>query len=164
MVARLVKIRAALGHQRQIFFCSVGGYDTHGSQVGSQANLFTELSDALGAFYAATVELGVAPDVTTFTASDFGRTFQTNGSGSDHGWGSHHLVMGGAVQGGAFYGRMPTLAVGGPDDTSQGRWIPTTSVDEYSATLARWFGVGPSDLPYVLPNLGRFPTQGLGFV
>jgi uncharacterized protein (DUF1501 family) len=164
MIARLIKIRQTLGHQRQIFFCSAGGYDTHGTQLTDQARLLGELSDALGAFHAATVELGVAGDVTTFTGSDFGRTYQTNGAGSDHGWGSHHLVMGGAVRGGTFYGRMPELAVNGPDDTSQGRWIPQVSVDEYSATLARWFGVSDGDLPLVLPNIGRFATRNLGFL
>jgi uncharacterized protein (DUF1501 family) len=164
MVARLIGIRAALGHRRQIFFCSAGGYDTHGNQLTDHARLLGELSAALGAFHAATVELGVEPNVTAFTASDFGRTFQTNGQGSDHGWGSHHLVMGGAVRGGAFYGRMPELVVNGPDDTSQGRWIPQVSVDEYSATLASWFGVSAADLPLVFPNIGRFQTTNLGFL
>ena len=106
----------------------------------------------------------VQNSVTSFTASDFGRTFLSNGSGSDHGWGSHHLVVGGAVQGGRIFGRVPTLAVGGPDDTTQGRWIPSTSVDEYSATLAKWFGVGSGDMPTVFPNLGRFSTPDLGFM
>ena len=122
------------------------------------------MSEALSAFYAATVELGVADRVTTFTASDFGRTYATNGSGSDHGWGSHQLVVGGAVRGGDIYGTMPVLALNGPDDTRQGRWIPTTSVDEYSATLARWFGVSSGDLRLVLPNLGRFATSGVDFL
>jgi uncharacterized protein (DUF1501 family) len=162
MVARLIAARTNLGMQRQIFFCSVGGYDTHGDQLNGQANLLTELSQALNAFYAATNELGVAQNVTTFTASDFGRTFPTNGTGSDHGWGSHQFVLGGAVQGGRLFGAFPTLAVNGPDDTGQGRWIPTTSVDEMSATLATWFGVSPSDLPTVLPNIGRFAHPNLG--
>jgi uncharacterized protein (DUF1501 family) len=162
MVARLIAARTNLGMQRQIFFCSVGGYDTHGDQLNGQANLLTELSQALNAFYAATNELGVSQDVTTFTASDFGRTFPTNGTGSDHGWGSHQFVLGGAVQGGRLFGTFPTLAVNGPDDTGQGRWIPTTSVDEMSATLATWFGVSASDLPSVLPNIGRFAHPNLG--
>ena len=102
--------------------------------------------------------------MTTFTASDFGRTYQANGNGSDHGWGGHHFVTGGAVQGGRFYGQMPTLAIGGPNDAGEGRWIPTTSVDEYSATLARWFGVAASDMGLVLPNLGRFASTDLGFL
>jgi uncharacterized protein (DUF1501 family) len=162
MVARLIAARTNLGMQRQIFFCSVGGYDTHGDQLSGQANLLTELSQALNAFYAATNELGVSQNVTTFTASDFGRTFPTNGTGSDHGWGSHQFVLGGAVQGGRLFGTFPTLAVNGPDDTGQGRWIPTTSVDEMSATLATWFGVSASDLPTVLPNISRFAHPNLG--
>ncbi len=162
MIAKLIAARTNLSMNRQIFFCSVGGYDTHGNQLTGQANLFTELSQGLSAFYNATNELGVAQNVTTFTASDFGRTYPTNGAGSDHGWGSHQLVMGGAVQGGRLFGTFPTLAVNGPDDTGQGRWIPTTSVDEFSATLATWFGVSASDLRTVLPNIGRFAHPNLG--
>jgi uncharacterized protein (DUF1501 family) len=162
MVAKLIGARTNLSMKRQIFFCSVGGYDTHGDQLTGQANLLTELSQALNSFYAATVEMGVAQQVTSFTASDFGRTYPTNGTGSDHGWGSHQLVLGGAVQGGRLFGTFPTLAVNGPDDTGQGRWIPTTSVDEFSATLATWFGVSPSDLSTVLPNIGRFAHPNLG--
>jgi uncharacterized protein (DUF1501 family) len=164
MVAKLISARAALNMQRQIFFCRIEGYDTHGSQIGSQAGLLSELSQALNAFYAATVELGVEQQVTTFTASDFGRTLSTNGSGSDHGWGNHQFVMGGAVRGGCLYGTFPTLTIDGPDDTGQGRWIPTTSVDEFSATMASWFGVAASDLPTVFPNIGRFGTPNLGFL
>ncbi|MDQ6655951.1 MAG: DUF1501 domain-containing protein [Verrucomicrobiota bacterium] len=162
MVAKLIAARNSLGMRRQIFFCSVQGYDTHGDQLLAQANLLTELSQSLDAFYASTVELGIAPQVTTFTASDFGRTFPTNGGGSDHGWGSHQFVLGGAVRGGRLFGTFPTLAVNGPDDTGRGRWIPTTSVDEFSATLASWFGVSASDLRTVLPNIGRFARPNLG--
>ncbi|MEY2519968.1 MAG: hypothetical protein QOF24_1727 [Verrucomicrobiota bacterium] len=162
MVARLIAARTNLGMKRQIFFCSVGGYDTHGDQLNGQSNLFLELSQALNAFYSSTIELGVSQQVTAFTASDFGRTYPTNGSGSDHGWGSHQFVLGGAVQGGRLFGTFPTLAVNGPDDTGQGRWIPTTSVDEFSATLATWFGVSASELPIVLPNIGRFAHPNLG--
>ncbi len=162
MIAKLIAARNNLSMGRQIFFCSVGGYDTHGDQLTGQANLFTELSQGLNAFYAATNELGIAQNVTTFTASDFGRTYPTNGGGSDHGWGSHQFVLGGAVQGGRLFGTFPTLAVNGPDDTGQGRWIPTTSVDEFSATLATWFGVSASDLSAVLPNIGRFAHPNLG--
>ena len=110
------------------------------------------------------MEVGAADSVTTFTASDFGRTYQTNGAGSDHGWGSHHIVVGGAVKGGDIYGHVPTLAVNGPDDTGNGRWIPTTAVDEYAATMARWFGVSATDLPVVLPNIGRFAHPNVGFL
>lgn len=170
MIARLISVRETLGLRRQVFFCAADGYDTHGGQIGAEAevgahaDLLAELNGALSAFYAATVELGVAADVTTFTASDFGRTYVSNGEGSDHGWGAHHLVVGGAVAGGRIYGQVPTLAVDGPDDAGDGRWIPTISVDEYSATLARWFGVAASDLPLVLPNLGRFASPDLGFM
>ncbi len=164
MVAKLIAARNNLSMRRQIFFCSVGGYDTHGDQLASQAPLLTELSQAMNAFYNATVELGVEPSVTTFTASDFGRTLNTNGGGSDHGWGSHQFVMGGAVRGNRLYGTFPTLAVNGPDDTEDGRWIPTTSVDEFSATMASWFGVSTSDLPVVFPNIGRFAQPNLRFL
>jgi uncharacterized protein (DUF1501 family) len=170
MIARLISVREALGLRRQIFFCATGGYDTHDgqvgatAQVGAHADLLTELDGALSSFYTATVEMGVANSVTSFTASDFGRTYENNGEGSDHGWGSHHLAVGGAVSGGRIYGTIPTLAIDGPDDSGDGRWIPTTSVDEYSATLARWFGVAPSDLSLVFPNLGRFNTPDMGFL
>ena len=164
MVSKLIAARGSLGMQRQLFFVAVGGYDTHGDQVSAQADLLTELSTGMNAFYAATVELGVEQAVTTFTASDFGRTLPTNGSGSDHGWGSHQFVMGGAVVGNRLYGTFPTLAVNGPDDTEDGRWIPTTSVDEFSASIARWFGVSASDMPAVFPNIGRFANPNLGFL
>ena len=170
MIAQLVSVREALGLRRQIFFCAAQGYDTHDGQVGAtsvqgaHADLLTELDDALTAFNAAMGELSVSDSVTTFTASDFGRTLQANGSGSDHGWGGHHFVLGGAVRGGRIYGEMPTLAIGGPNDAGEGRWIPTTAVDEYAATLARWFGVAASDMHLVLPNLGRFASTDLGFM
>jgi uncharacterized protein (DUF1501 family) len=165
MIAKMIAARDSLSMSRQIFFCAVGGYDTHGDQLTAHANLLTELNAALASFYQATVDLGVADKVTTFTASDFGRTFPVNnGAGSDHGWGNHQLILGGAVKGGDFYGQFPTLAVDGPDDTSDGRWIPTTSVDEYSATLAKWFGVTSTDMATILPNLSRFPTPDLGFM
>ena len=164
MISKLIAARGNLGMRRQIFFCAVGGYDTHGDQLAAQAGLLTELSSALNSFYSATVELGVDQSVTTFTASDFGRTLPTNGGGSDHGWGSHQFVMGGAVRGNQLYGKFPTLAVNGPDDTEDGRWIPTTSVDEFSATIARWFGVSASDMPTVFPNIGRFANPNLGFL
>ena len=164
MIARLISARNNLGHKRQIFFASVGGYDLHGAQLTAHANLLAELSNSVKAFYDATVELGIADSVTAFTASDFGRTLPTNGAGSDHGWGNHQMVVGGAVQGQRLFGTFPTLAVNGPDDTGLGRWIPTTSVDEYSATLARWFGVSSSDIHTVFPNLNRFARPDLGFM
>ncbi len=166
MVAQTIGIRSALGMRRQIYFVSAGGFDTHGNQLVAHSGLLADLSRSMGAFYNATVELGVANQVTTFTASDFGRTLITNGSGSDHGWGSHHFVMGGDVRGGDIYGKFPTLSVNGSDDTDDGRWIPTTSVDQYSATLAKWFGVADADMPTVFPNLSRFSAAGsyLGFM
>jgi len=164
MIARLVAVAPNLGLKRQIFFARVGGWDLHDGQLPAHAKLLTDLSQSLAAFYRATVEIGVAPQVSTFTASDFGRTFTSNGGGSDHGWGSHHLIVGGAVKGGEIYGRVPDLVLNGPEDTGRGRWIPTTSVDEYSATLARWFGVSAADLPVVLPNIGRFEKPDLGFL
>ena len=171
MVARLIAAAPSLGLKRQIFFVQLGGWDTHASQLdatnpdaGTHATLLANVSQALNAFYNATIELGVANQVTTFTASDFGRTFTSNGDGSDHGWGNHQIILGGAVNGGDIYGKMPSLAIGGPDDTGRGRWIPTTSVDEYAATLATWFGVSATDLPLVLPNIGRFAHPNLGFL
>ncbi|HEX8521324.1 MAG TPA: DUF1501 domain-containing protein, partial [Tepidisphaeraceae bacterium] len=166
MIARCIKSRATLGQNRQIFFAAVSGYDLHGDQLAPHATLFTQLSQAMSAFNTCmTTELGIGDSVTTFTASDFGRTFPVNGGlGSDHGWGSHHLIMGGAVNGRRIYGTFPTLAVNGPDDTGLGRWIPTTSVDEYAATLARWFGVSESNINTVFPNLQRFARPDLGFM
>lgn len=173
MVARIIEGREEnkLNMRRQIFYVTDGGYDTHTSQVrnnginpddrvlGEHATRLTRVSQALFAFQKAMEKLGVDNQVTTFTASDFGRTFRTNGQGSDHGWGSHHLMMGGAVRGGRIYGTFPTLQLNGPDavpTSSEGRWIPTTSVDQYSATLARWFGVSDSNMSTVFPNIGRF--------
>lgn len=164
MIARLIASAPSLGLKRQIFFARVGGWDLHDNQLNAHSTLLADLSVSLKAFYDSTVELGVGSQVTTFTASDFGRTYNTNGDGSDHGWGSHHLLVGGAVQGNDIYGRVPDLTINGPDDTGRGRWIPTTSVDEYSATLARWFGVSATDLPIVLPNIGRFAKPNLGFL
>lgn len=171
MIARLVNAQTQLGLKRQVFFARVGGWDLHDAQVtagntasGAHANLLRDVSTSVTAFYNALTSIGAQNQVTTFTASDFGRTYNTNGDGSDHGWGSHHFVVGGAVKGGDIYGKMPTFAINGPDDTGRGRWIPTTSVDEYSATLARWFGVSATDLPVVLPNIGRFANSDLGFM
>lgn len=164
-IARLIAASPQLGLKRQIFFARIGGWDLHDQQLGAHANLFADVSRNLAAFYNATVELGCAEQVTAFTASDFGRTYNTNGDGSDHGWGSNHLVVGGAVKGGDIYGKMADLTIRGPDDSgNRGSWIPTTSVDEYSGTLASWFGVSPTNLPVVLPNIGRFAKPNLGFL
>ncbi|HXX56196.1 MAG TPA: DUF1501 domain-containing protein [Candidatus Nitrosotalea sp.] len=165
-VAQVISARSALGVSRQIFFCSYGGFDTHGDQLTQQVQLLTTISQGMSAFYQATQELGVANSVTTFTLSEFGRTFQPGSNGgSDHAWGNHHLVLGGAVQGNAIYGTFPTLAVGGPDDADQnGRWIPTTALDQYAATLATWFGVSAASLPSIFPNLANFSSNNLGFM
>ena len=163
MVARLVSARAQLGLTRQCFFCSIGGFDTHGDeQLGRQNQLLGEVSAAVAAFYQATVELGVANQVTLFSGSDFGRTYQSNGQGSDHAWGSHHFVVGGAVRGGQLVGRFPDLTVNGPDDAGDGKWIPGIAVDQLGATLGRWFGAG-SALGEVFPRLSRFDAD-LGFM
>ena len=167
MVAQLIAARSGLGHRRQIFFVAQGGYDFHDNLLDNQALRLGELASAMAAFHEATVELGVASNVTTFTASDFGRGLQSNGRGSDHGWGGHHFVMGGAVNGNRLYGQWPTVALGGPEDIGQGRLLPTTPVDRYAATLARWFGASASDLTTVLPNLSRFVTAAnapMGFL
>jgi len=150
--------------KRQIFFVERGGFDTHEEQINAHTTLLSDVSESMNYFQLAMAELGLENDVTTFTASDFGRTYTSNGRGSDHGWGSNALIMGGAVQGGDIYGKMPVLAINGPDDTESGRWIPTTGVDQYSATLASWFGVSPSNLPLVVPNIGRFASSDLGFM
>jgi len=165
-VAQIIQARSALGLQRQIFFVSLGGFDTHGGQLATQDTLLAQLSPALKAFYDATVEMGVDSQVTTFTESDFARTFQSNtNGGTDHAWGNHYFVIGGAVKGGNMYGTFPTIALAGPDDAgSNGRWIPTTSLDQYGATLATWFGVNATDMATVFPTLKNFSTQNIGFI
>ena len=168
-VARVIALRDLFQMKRQIFFCFIEGFDTHFTQRTVHDALLEQLSQAMRAFYNATVELGVASGVTTFTLSDFGRTFDPAGSGagvgSDHGWGNVQLIMGGAVRGGDFYGTFPTLALGGPDDAdTRGRWIPTTSVEQYAATLASWYGVPAVDLPAIFPLINRFATSNMGFM
>jgi uncharacterized protein (DUF1501 family) len=165
-VAQIIQVQGDLGMRRQIFFCSLGGFDTHTDEINTHNILYPELSPALSAFYDATQELAVTQNVTTFTESDFSRTFQpTTNNGSDHACGSHHLVLGGVVQGGQIFGKFPTFELGGPDDTDvRGRWIPTTSVDQYGATLCSWFGIPDSALATVFPNFSNFNSQKLGFL
>ena len=175
MVARLIGARSTLGSKRQVFMVSLGGFDLHDNLISQQPTLMKRVSEAMTAFYDATVELGVADKVTAFTASDFGRTLNSNGDGSDHGWGSHHFMVGGAVKGNAFYGKAPPVSnTNSTTDANdqwhvgQGRLLPSTSVDQYAGTLAKWFGVANSELAGVLPNLSHFggadyPTD-LGFM
>jgi uncharacterized protein (DUF1501 family) len=177
-VALLIKActdpTAGINMKRQIFFTQIGGFDTHSAQLNGQGGLMTQVSQAINAFFAASVELGLSDKVTLFTMSDFGRTLQPAGAGaaivgSDHAWGNHQLIVGGAVQGHTLYGAYPTLALGGPDDTDggsspRGRWIPTTSVEQYAATLATWYGLAPADLTAVFPLIGRFASPNLGFL
>jgi uncharacterized protein (DUF1501 family) len=176
-VANLIASRATVQGNRQIFFAQLGGFDTHGNQIGASvtvgqhATLLKQVGDALGCFYAAMKALNMSQSVTAFTQSDFGRTFTpNNSSGTDHAWGNHHLVLGGAVNGNTTYGSYPELVLGGPNDVGQdswelqGRWIPTISVDQYAATLLSWFGANDTQLDAVLPNLRNFSTRRLGFV
>ena len=165
-VAQVISARSALGVQRQIFFCAVGGFDTHADQLPQQVQLLSDVSKSMSSFYQATQELGVANQVTTFTLSEFSRTLQpSSNGGTDHAWGSHQLVLGGAVKGNSIYGTFPTLALGGPNDADQnGRWIPTTALDQYAATMATWFGVSGGNLPSIFPNLVNFTSGNLGFL
>jgi uncharacterized protein (DUF1501 family) len=173
-VAKIMKIRASLGVQRQVFFCQLGGFDTHGAQSANQDPLLQQLSQAIGAFYTAlSQEVGTDKNTVTFTASEFGRTLQPNGNaGTDHAWGSHHLVIGtnaaqgGPLYGGKIYGKFPLLALNGPDDAnSRGTLVPTTSVDQYAATMAQWFGVvDPASLNSIFPYVHNFGTNNVGFL
>ena len=189
MIARIIQARGnaaspvagKFNMARQIFFCQIGGFDTHTAQVritagngvgtddvlnttGQHYSLLSQVNNAIFAFQRAMEKLGVSNDVTTFTASDFSRTLPNNSQGSDHGWGSHHFVIGGAVDGGKIYGKLQNLAINGPDDTGTGRWIPTLAVDQHAATLAKWFGVDSSMMSTIFPNLSRFSTPDLGFM
>jgi uncharacterized protein (DUF1501 family) len=177
-VARLIKAStdptAGINMKRQIFFCQIGGFDTHSAQLNGQGTLLQQLSQAISAFYSATVELGLQDKVTLFTMSDFSRTLQPSGTGaaqvgSDHAWGNNQFIVGGSVQGHTLYGTYPNLTPGGPDDTDggsapRGRWIPTTSIEQYAATLATWYGLSSADLAAVFPLISHFSTSNLGFL
>ena len=165
-VANVMSVRSQLGLNRQIFFCDFGSFDTHGQQLETQQALLQQLSQAILAFYNATKEMGIAQSVTTFTASEFGRTLNPSGTdGSDHAWGNHHFILGGGVQGGKFYGTFPSLALGSENDANnRGTLIPTTAISQYGATLAQWFGVPAASLPTVFPNIGNFSSNNLGFL
>ena len=172
-VARMIEARGTLGHARQTFFVSQGGYDTHGNQVdaastttGTQAGLLSDLALALAAFYNAMKALTLADNVTAFTMSDFGRTFRANAQrGSDHAWGNNHLVVGGAVRNRTIHGAYPDVTLGGVQDVdTNGRWIPTTAIEEYIGAIATWYGVAAADLPYVFPNYATWTTNGRGLL
>jgi uncharacterized protein (DUF1501 family) len=163
-IAKLIAGRTSLGNSRQIFFASIGGFDTHQDQLDAQTNLLGELGNSLKAFNDTLKALGVNDNVVTITHSDFTRTLTPNGqdaatAGSDHGWGGHQIVVGGPVNGGQIYGAFPSLALGAGLDagsSNRGRWIPTTSVDQYAAVSAKWLGVSPGYLADIFPNLSRF--------
>jgi uncharacterized protein (DUF1501 family) len=164
IVSRMIAARSTLGAKRQVFFVSLTGFDTHDDQLVDQPQLHTQLGAALAYFNANMQTLNTSDAVTTFTASDFGRTLTSNGDGCDHGWGSHHFIMGGAVKGRNYYGTFPIMGLNNNDEVGSGRLIPTTSVDQYAATLARWFGVSSTDMSLVLPNIGNFASANLGFM
>ncbi len=164
-IAKLIEGRAQTNMKRQVFYVHQGSYDTHGSQLVQHQQLLGDMSVAVKAFNDAMVVLGLSNDVTLFTLSEFGRTLKPNNGGTDHGWGNYAFVTGGAVKGGDFYGTVPNSALNGPDDLGKdGRWIPTTSLEQYGATLSRWFGIAEGDLPYVFPNLGAFANSNVGFM
>ncbi len=162
-VAEMIAVRDEMQMERQVFFVATGGFDSHDDQVINQPGLLGGISDSMRAFYDATVELNVASDVTAFTQSDFARTLTSNGDGTDHAWGGVQMVVGDAIQGRNLYGNYPDLALDSEFDVGGGRFIPTTSADQYAATLARWFGVEEVDVPTVAPNIDNFPIQDLGF-
>jgi uncharacterized protein (DUF1501 family) len=163
-VAKLIKLRSQVGPGRQVFFCSMGGFDTHTSQDYNHWALLSQLSAGMAAFYIATQEIGLTNNVTAFTQSEFGRTLQPNGSGTDHAWGSHQFVLGGAVRGG-IYGQMPEFALSGPDDANnRGAWIPKIATSQFGATLGKWFGASPAELALTFPNLANFATKDVGFM
>jgi uncharacterized protein (DUF1501 family) len=163
-VAKMIGARTSFGAKRQVFMVSLGGFDLHDFLPTQHPPLLTNIGEALSQFYTATQQMGVANNVTTFTASDFGRTYASNGDGSDHGWGSHHFVLGGAVNGRQFYGTAPEISVTSNDQVGQGRLLPSTSVDQFAATLASWFGVSNSELNLVVPNINNYTTKNMGFV
>ncbi|MCE2988625.1 MAG: DUF1501 domain-containing protein, partial [Nitrosomonadaceae bacterium] len=165
VVSRMIAARNTLGAKRQIFLVSLGGFDTHATQLNVQPGLHTQLANALSYFNSNLHSLNMSNNVTTFTASDFGRTLVDNGTaGTDHGWGSHHFIMGGAVRGGRYYGTFPIMGLNNSDEVGSGRLIPTTSVVQYAATLATWFGVSSGNMTTVLPNIGNFSSANLGFM
>jgi uncharacterized protein (DUF1501 family) len=165
-IARIIAARQALGARRQVFFASIGGFDQHSGLANGHGPLWAQISNAMSAFYTALADpaLNMANNVTAFTASDFGRTLDSNGQGSDHSWGAHHLVMGGAVRGNETYGVWPETMLRGPNDVGRGSLLPTTSVEQYAGTLAKWFGVPATDMTSVVPRAGNWSNMDLGFM
>ncbi|MEO1729550.1 MAG: DUF1501 domain-containing protein [Pseudomonadota bacterium] len=163
-VANTIAVRGQLSASRQIFFVGLGGFDTHSAQASDLPNLLRELDSGVAAFHSAMASLGLTQQVTLFTASDFGRTLAVNGDGTDHGWGGHHFVVGGAVRGGDIYGEVPPATIGHDQEVGGGRLIPSLAVDQCAAQLGRWFGLGPSEIGAALPNLGRFSTPDWNFI
>lgn len=163
-VAKMIYARNSLSVKRQVFMVSMGGFDLHDGLTTNHPTLLAKLDEAMSQFYKATQEMGLANNVTTFTASEFGRTYASNGDGSDHGWGSHHFIMGGAVKGQEMYGIAPEVSVSGNDQVGQGRLLPTTSVDQYAATFAKWYGVSERDIPSVIPGINNFNKKNMGFL
>lgn len=164
MVAKLISVRESLGMSRQIFYVNMSGWDTHDAHLKDLPNLYAQLAEAMLYFQSAMDELGQSDNVTTFTASDFGRSLTGNGDGTDHGWGNHHMIMGGAVNGGNIYGQIPRMSVEGPDAIRNGRVIPGLSATQYAATLLRWMGLDDSALDSIFPNLNNFQSRDLGFM
>ncbi|HKP13752.1 MAG TPA: DUF1501 domain-containing protein, partial [Blastocatellia bacterium] len=170
-IARIISLRSQLGAARQVFFAGLSGFDTHGGQPYQQWSLLSQVSAAMAALYNATAEMGIADGVTSFTLSDFGRTLQPSGTGSDHGWGSHHFIVGGAVAGGRIYGRFPLMtnysnfnATGDDYADNRGVMLPQASLSQYGATLAKWFGASDAQLDTVFPTLASFTARDLGFM
>jgi uncharacterized protein (DUF1501 family) len=164
LVARMISQRATLGAKRQVFMVSLGGFDTHDNQIPNQPNLHTQIGNAVKYFYDSVKALGVSDSVTLFTASDFGRTLTSNGDGSDHGWGSHHFVVGGSVLGQRYYGTFPVMGLNNNDEVGSGRLLPSSSVDQFAATFARWFGVSDTNMELVVPNIRNFSGTNIGFL
>jgi uncharacterized protein (DUF1501 family) len=163
-VAKTISVRDLLGTSRQVFFVGMGGFDTHSAQASELPSLQRDISDSIAAFFAATREMGIESDVTTFTAADFGRTLTVNGDGTDHGWGAHHFVVGGAVKGGDIYGDIPVAELGHDQDSGNGRLIPSVSVEQYAAPLGAWYGLNQAEIELALPGLAAFPSGGLGLI
>jgi uncharacterized protein (DUF1501 family) len=163
-VAKMMSSAKQLGQRRQVFYVDIDGFDFHDDLIERQANRLAELNAAIAAFYTYLQESGLWSQTVVFTGSDFGRALQSNGKGADHGWGGHQFVFGGPVRGKRVYGQWPQIALGSPDDAGQGRLIPTTSTDQYAATLASWLGVSSTDMRLVLPNIGNFASSNLGFL